>query len=326
MKNGFLHFYLFFFNKYLIFFYNFLMGDNYGANEEKQKKLTQQEKMDKIEIKNKEKLYFEGVFQYLCDLEKEKSSDENSKQKKYLKEINEKAKAKQMKSTKSNFKSKTLAGKPKRKSLVEQKKKFKEDEEKKQNEEEQNENQNVIDYKDPEEEEKKLKSQKFGKKALRKIFKRLTKTFNKNEIKLMIWEVDTNLDGFISYDEYERMYKRCLIDEKEREPKKLYHLIQFLMFDKERKGEITEEDTLEVLVVRNNNGLDNAINDIFDIERKDEKGNIKRTGKKKERMNFKEFSERMHNLSLRKRTLLMNKKKLFCEKVKEEVMNNAKNK
>lgn len=53
---------------------------------------------------------------------------------------------------------------------------------------------------------------------------------------------------------------------------------------------------------------------------------LKELGKKKERMNFKEFSERMHNLSLRKRTLLMNKKKLFCEKVKEEVMNNAKNK
>jgi Ca2+-binding EF-hand superfamily protein len=274
--------------------------------------------MDEIEIKNKEKQYFEGVFQYLCELEKEPSSDENSKQKKYYREINEKAKSKQMKSTFTNFKSKTLKEKTKKKHNIENNKKFKEDEDKK-NEEEQNEN-NIIDYKDPEEEEKKIKSGKFGVKALRKIFKKLTKTYNKNEIKLMIWEVDTNLDGFISYDEYERMYKRCLIDEKEKEPKKLYHLIQFLMFDKERKGEITEEDTLEVLVVRNNNGLDNAINDIFDIEKKDEKGNIKRTGKKKERMNFKEFSERMHNLSLRKRTLLMNKKKLFCEKVKEEVI------
>ena len=293
-------------------------------SEEKKKNKTQQEKMDEIEIKNKEKQYFEGVFQYLCELEKEPSSDENSKQKKYYREINEKAKSKQMKSTFTNFKSKTLKEKTKKKHNIENNKKFKEDEDKK-NEEEQNEN-NIIDYKDPEEEEKKIKSGKFGVKALRKIFKKLTKTYNKNEIKLMIWEVDTNLDGFISYDEYERMYKRCLIDEKEKEPKKLYHLIQFLMFDKERKGEITEEDTLEVLVVRNNNGLDNAINDIFDIEKKDEKGNIKRTGKKKERMNFKEFSERMHNLSLRKRTLLMNKKKLFCEKVKEEVMNNAKNK
>ena len=300
------------------------MNDNTMNSEEKKKNKTQQEKMDEIEIKNKEKQYFEGVFQYLCELEKEPSSDENSKQKKYYREINEKAKSKQMKSTFTNFKSKTLKEKTKKKHNIENNKKFKEDEDKK-NEEEQNEN-NIIDYKDPEEEEKKIKSGKFGVKALRKIFKKLTKTYNKNEIKLMIWEVDTNLDGFISYDEYERMYKRCLIDEKEKEPKKLYHLIQFLMFDKEKKGEITEEDTLEVLVVRNNNGLDNAINDIFDIEKKDEKGNIKRTGKKKERMNFKEFSERMHNLSLRKRTLLMNKKKLFCEKVKEEVMQNAKNK
>ena len=45
----------------------------------------------------------------------------------------------------------------------------------------------------------------------------------------MIWEVDTNLNGYISYDEYERMYKRCVVDKKELEPKKLYTLIQFLM-------------------------------------------------------------------------------------------------
>ena len=35
----------------------------------------------------------------------------------------------------------------------------------------------------------------------------------------MIWEVDTNLNGYISYDEYERMYKRCVVDKKELEPK-----------------------------------------------------------------------------------------------------------
>ena len=179
-------------------------------------------------------------------------------------------------------------------------------------------------YKDPEKEEEKLRHDRFGKKALRKIFKKLTGTFNKKDIELMIWEVDTNLNGYISYDEYERMYKRCVVDKKELEPKKLYTLVQFLMFDKEHKGYITEEDTLEVLCVRNNNGLDNAINDIFMEEIKDEKGKIIRTKNKRETINYEEFSERMHSLSLRQRTLFMNKKKSFCDKIKEEAIQNSK--
>ena len=120
------------------------------------------------------------------------------------------------------------------------------------------------------------------------------------------------------------MYKRCVLDEKEREPKKLYYLVQFLMFDKEQKNYITIEDTLEILCVRNTNGIDAAIDSIFDVENKDEKGNVQKTGKKNETLTYQEFAERMHSLSLRKRTLLMNKKKIFCEKIKEEAIKNKK--
>ena len=136
----------------------------------------------------------------------------------------------------------------------------------------------------------------------------------------MIWEIDSNLDGFITYDEYERMYKRCVSDTKEKEPKKLYYLVQFLMFDKEKKDYITVEDTLEVLCVRNTNGIDAAIDDIFNIEEKDEKGNQKKPVKKNETLTYQQFSQRMHNLSLKKRTLIMNKKKLFCQKVQQEAL------
>ena len=184
---------------------------------------------------------------------------------------------------------------------------------------------NYLDlYKDPEKEEEKLRRDRFSKKALRKILKKLTGKYNKKEVELMVWEVDTNLNGYISFDEYERMYKNCIIDKKEREPKRLYTLVQFLMFDKDHKGYITEEDTLEILCIRNNNGMDNAINDIFMIEVKDEKGNIRRTKNKKESVNYEEFEERMHSLSLRQRTILMNRKKIFCEKLKEESMKYAK--
>ena len=292
------------------------------------KKLSFEEQINEVQIKNREKLYFENVFKDLCALEKEPSSDENSKEKKYLREIEEKVKIKKMKIQNNGFKSKTISvaqrneNKKKKKlrendedskiSIPSERKEYLEDGKK-------------IDlYKDPEKEEEKLRHERFGKKALRKIFKKLTGTFNKKEIELMIWEVDTNLNGYISFDEYEKMYKRCVIDKKELEPKKLYTLVQFLMFDKEHKGYITEEDTLEVLCVRNNNGLDNAINDIFMEEIKDEKGKIIRTKNKRETINYEQFSERMHALSLRQRTLFMNKKKNFCEKIKEEAIQNSK--
>ena len=273
--------------------------ENFKNNNSQVKKISFEEEVGKVEIKNREKFYFENVFKDLCALEKEPSSDENSKEKRYLREIEEKVKLKQMKIQYGSLKSKTKkGGKKKKPKNSENESKISQAEKKEYAEDTKNNNQIDL-YKDPEKEEEKLRHDRFGKKALRKIFKKLTGTFNKKDIELMIWEVDTNLNGYISYDEYERMYKRCVVDKKELEPKKLYTLVQFLMFDKEHKGYITEEDTLEVLCVRNNNGLDNAINDIFMEEIKDEKGRIIRTKNKRETINYEEFSERMHSLSLR---------------------------
>jgi len=46
------------------------------------------------------------------------------------------------------------------------------------------------------------------------------------------------------------MYKRCVADNKENEPRRLYYFTQFLMYDKDDKNYITEEDTLEILYIR----------------------------------------------------------------------------
>ena len=73
------------------------------------KKISFEEQINEVEIKNREKLYFENVFKDLCALEKEPSSDENSKEKKYLREIEEKVKIKKMKIQNNGFKSKTMS-------------------------------------------------------------------------------------------------------------------------------------------------------------------------------------------------------------------------
>jgi len=310
----------------------------FAEDERPKKKLTHKEEYNMIEIKNKEKAYFQNVFRELCELEKEESSDNNTKEKKYknIKGTMSLNNTKKKKSNTISSSNKNKVNQPPKKNTPPKisPKEYSEDinldtgsslSEDSEKEEKQKEEENCLYlYKEPEKDEEKLKRGKFGKKALRKMLRKLTGKYNKKDVELMLWEVDTNLTGYISYDEYERMYKNCIIDKKEREPKRLYTLVQFLMFDKEHKGFITEEDTLEILTIRNHNGLDNAVNDIFCIEVKDEKGKIKRTKNKKEKINYEEFEERMHSLSMRQRTILMNQKKIFCEKVKEEAMQNAK--
>ena len=72
---------------------------------EKQKH-TEEENLKKIELQQSEKIRLNFVFNQLCELENEKSSDDDSSSKKYLRAINEKAKKKQMKFPKTKYKSK----------------------------------------------------------------------------------------------------------------------------------------------------------------------------------------------------------------------------
>ena len=170
-------------------------------------KRTEEENLKKINLQQSEKIRLNYVFNQLCELENEKSSDDDSKSKKYLQNINKKAKEKQMKFTKGVIKSKL--GKMNKK------------------------NYKNKDEEDMEQESKKQKKKKFSKKALRKIIRKLCNEFAKDELDNMIWEVDENLDGYISEDEFENMYKKCITDENEEEGKKLFYLTQFLMYDKD---------------------------------------------------------------------------------------------
>ena len=275
-------------------------------------KETQQEKLDKIEIKGYEKVRLNYVFDKLMAYEEEPSSDENSKEKQYQMRIAKQAEKKKMKKIENDFKSKSLEKK--------KKKKFKEDEEK-------NNEMSETERKNKKEEEKKKnkKERKFSVKALRKVIRTLCGEFTKEELKNLIWECDDNLDGFVSEKEFINMYKKCITDENEEEGKKMFYLIQFLMFDKDEKHEITVEDTLEILCARNPNNVDQALDNIFDEEINDD-NNVKKKKVKKESIRFLEYAQRMHDLSMKKRKEIANAKKILCEKIKQEALENAKNK
>lgn len=256
---------------------------------------TEEERLQEIELQKSETIRLSNVFDKLCAYEAEKSSDDDNAEKKYKKKIEEKANEKKMKIPKCKYKFK----------LNEKKntKKFKEDED------------------EEVEKEKKPQKKKFSKKALRKVIRTLCDEFAKDELDKMIWEVDENLDGYVSEKEFSDMYKKCIADEKEEEGKKLFYLVQFLMYDKDDKHLINVEDTLEILCARNPNNVDPVIDAIFGVDYTDEKGNKKK--RIRETITFLEYAQRMHELSMAKRNEISNRKKTFCDAIKEQALKDA---
>ena len=66
------------------------------------------------------------------------------------------------------------------------------------------------------------------------------------------------------------MYKRCISDPADLEPRQLYNLVTFLMYDKDFRGRVTIEETLQILFVRHGRkNLDEEIKAIFGDEQRD---------------------------------------------------------
>ena len=96
------------------------------------------------------------------------------------------------------------------------------------------------------------------------------------DVALYIWEVDDDLDGYINKDEFTIMYKRCVSDKTGLEPRKLFNLVQYLMYDRNFKGRVTIEETLQILFVRHGRDkLDYEIEAIFGTDEKNEDGSEK---------------------------------------------------
>jgi Ca2+-binding EF-hand superfamily protein len=206
-----------------------------------------------IELKETEKKALERVFKQLSTLEMETSSDDEFADKKYQKQI-------EFNSNKKRMSVDVYFNNPERGHLNRVK------------------NNSILFTKDYDNNDfldrKEVEEIKLSKKCLRKILRHLNINSNPEDIDLMIWEVDDDADGKVSKKEFINMFKRCIIDEVELEPKRLFYLVQFMLYDKENKKYITEDDTLEFLCSRyGQNKYDKLISEIFCYETSDEKGN-----------------------------------------------------
>ena len=251
-----------------------------------------------IDLKPIEKKRLDIVYDELSKLEQEPSSDEDSLTKKYLKEVEKNANLKKMNKSEFTYKENKNIKKEKNKK---NNKKINELKEEKEDSDTQNKKPEI----------------KISQKGLRKMLRLYTnKKYPPEEIEQMIWEVDEDMDGKVSKYEMEKMYKRCIVDKEELEPKKLFYFILFLMFDKENKRSINEEDTLELLRVRHRNDkeFNDSINEIFNPN-----GLKKKKVDDDERLNYEDFVKTMMDLVLKKRDLVKDKRENYCNHIKDKI-------
>jgi calmodulin len=78
----------------------------------------------------------------------------------------------------------------------------------------------------------------------------LGKPTNKKEVEDMLWEVDEDIDGAVSWVEFELMFCRNIQDKTGLEPCQLFSVVQFLMYDKELTGMVTLDETMHMLYNR----------------------------------------------------------------------------
>lgn len=78
----------------------------------------------------------------------------------------------------------------------------------------------------------------------------LGKHTNKKEVEDMLWEVDEDIDGAVSWTEFELMFRRNIQDKTGLEPCQLFSVVQFLMYDKEGVGMVSLDETMHMLYNR----------------------------------------------------------------------------
>ena len=77
---------------------------------------------------------------------------------------------------------------------------------------------------------------------------------SRRECEEMIWEVDDDQDGKVSYKEFNNMLERNLQDTTGFEPSDLYNFAQFLMYDRDCSGTINMNECVDLLYARYGRG------------------------------------------------------------------------
>eukprot|EP01043_Picozoa_sp_COSAG02_P044314 COSAG02_NODE_3946_length_5997_cov_6.308579_5_plen_501_part_00 len=70
------------------------------------------------------------------------------------------------------------------------------------------------------------------------------------EVEDMIWEVDDDCDGVIKWQEFKSLYDRVRKDEHGKEPRRMYTIIEFCLFDKDESGCVAMPEVMDLFYRR----------------------------------------------------------------------------
>jgi calmodulin len=80
----------------------------------------------------------------------------------------------------------------------------------------------------------------------------------------LIWEVDEDCDGGVTWAEFSRLYRRCREDAAGTEPRGLFNVIEFVMHDREGAGAISLEEAMQIMYLRHGRAaLDAKLEEVF---------------------------------------------------------------
>ena len=92
---------------------------------------------------------------------------------------------------------------------------------------------------------------KITKEQLYATLKRLNYTkLSMTMVEDMIWEIDEDCDGHVSWEEFKSMFYRVRHDKSGWEPRRLFNLVEFMMHDKDQSGSIDMDECMEILFRR----------------------------------------------------------------------------
>lgn len=99
---------------------------------------------------------------------------------------------------------------------------------------------------------------------LSQLFVALGHKPKRGEVEDMIWEVDEDCDGMVSWIEFQNMYTRGRDDKTGYEPRGLFNVVEFVMNDKKSAGHISLEEAMEIMYLRYGRQLlDSQLEEVF---------------------------------------------------------------